>query len=63
MSRPVPARSRNTISPMLCHVQTRLSDRQATAFNAHMRKTGCTRAETARQLIAKGLEELQGVAL
>lgn len=55
--------SRNTVRPMLCQVQTRLTHNQAMAFNAMMRKTGCTRAETARQLIAKGLEELQGVAL
>lgn len=54
---------RDNTSPRYVQVQTRLTHTQAMAFNAMMRKTGCTRAETARQLIAKGLEKLQGVTL
>lgn len=54
---------RNNASPRYFQVQTRLTERQERAFTALMRKTRCSRAETARQLIAKGLEELHGVAL
>lgn len=54
---------RHDSDPRDYHVQTKLTQRQAVVFKALMLKTRCNKAETARQLIAKGLEELQGVAL
>lgn len=54
---------RHEAAPRSYHIQTRLSANQEKHFIALMRKTGCSRSETARQLIAKGLEELRGVSL
>ena len=41
-------------------VQTRLSSRQAEAFNEVVRLTGCSKSATARQLICLALEEMGG---
>lgn len=49
-------------TPRYFQVQTRLTDWQEAHFLRYMKKNRCTRAEAARVLIAKGLEELQGVA-
>ena len=54
---------RHETAPRSYHIQTRLSANQEKHFVAMMKQTGCSRAETARQLIAKSLEELQGVSL
>jgi len=54
---------RHETDPRSYHIQTRLSANQEKYFVAMMKQTGCTRSETARQLIARSLEELQGVSL
>ncbi len=54
---------RHNQNPRYYQVQTRLTERQEQAFTALVRKTRSNRAETARRLIAKGLEDLQGVTL